>query len=225
MQFDIRNKPDFASLHVVLDDGEKVVTESGAMMGMSPDLKMDTNMQGGLLGAAKRALGGESIFLNTYTGTGPGQRLDVAPSMPGDMEHIHLDNRAVMVQKGSFCASTPGVSVDTKWGGAKTFFGGEGLLMLKCHGAGELWVSSYGAIHAVDVTGTYTVDTGHIVAFEDSLTFNVRKVGGVKSLFFSGEGLVCEFSGTGRLWFQTRNAPSLASFLHPFRRVKPKAKG
>ena len=127
-----------------------------------------------------------------------------------------------MVQRGSFCASTTGVTVDTKWGGAKTFFGGEGLLMLKCHGAGDLWVSSYGAIHAVDVKETYTVDTGHIVAFEESLTFTVRKVGGMKSLFFSGEGLVCEFSGTGRLWVQTRNAPALASFLHPFRRVKPK---
>ena len=176
---------------------------------------MDTNMKGGLLGAAKRALGGESIFLNTYTSTGAGQRLDIAPAMPGDMEHIHLDGRSVMVQRGSFCACTPGVTVDTKWGGAKTFFGGEGLLMLKCHGTGELWVSSYGAIHAVDVKDTYTVDTGHIVAFEDSLTFNVRKVGGMKSLFFSGEGLVCEFSGTGRLWIQTRNPQEYGQALGP----------
>jgi uncharacterized protein (AIM24 family) len=83
-------------------------------------------------------------------------------------------------------------------------------------------MSTYGAIHAVDVTGTYTVDTSHIVAFEDSLTFHVRSIGGMKSLFLSKEGLVCQFSGTGRLWLQTRSAPSLASFLHPFRRVKPK---
>ncbi|MDP6932725.1 MAG: TIGR00266 family protein, partial [Myxococcota bacterium] len=224
MQFEIRNKPDFASLHVVLDSGEQVVTEAGAMMGMNPELEMKTNMQGGLLGAAKRALGGESVFLNTYTATGAAQRLDIAPSAPGDMEHIAMEGGAVMVQSGSYCASTPGVTVDTKWGGARTFFGGEGLLMLRCHGSGELWISSYGAIHAVDVRGTYTVDTGHIAAFEESLTFKVRKVGGMKSLFLSGEGLVCEFTGNGRLWFQTRNAPALASFLHPFRRIKPKKK-
>ncbi len=225
MDFEIRNKPDFASLHVRLDSGEQVVTEAGAMMGMSPELEMKTNMQGGLMGAAKRALGGESVFLNTYTATAAAQRLDVAPSSPGDLEHIQLQTSAVMVQSGSYCANTPGVTVDTKWGGAKTFFGGEGLLMLRCHGSGDLWISSYGAIHAVDVSGSYTVDTGHIAAFEESLSFKVRKVGGMKSLFLSGEGLVCEFTGQGRLWFQTRNAPALASFLHPFRRIKPKKKG
>ena len=90
MEHSIRNKPDFASVHLVLDQGEQVVTEAGAMMGMSTDLKMETNMKGGLLGAAKRALGGESVFLNTYTATSDGQRLDVASAAPGDIEHLSL---------------------------------------------------------------------------------------------------------------------------------------
>jgi uncharacterized protein (TIGR00266 family) len=222
MKHEIRNKPDFASLHIVLGSGEQVVTEAGAMMGMSPGLEMKSNMQGGLLAAAKRAIGGESVFLNTYTATADSQRLDIAPAAPGDMVHIPLSARAVMVQSGSYCASTTGVTVDAKWGGAKTFFGGEGLVMLRCSGQGDLWISSYGAIHAVQVDGSYTVDTGHIVAFEEGLQFSVRKEGSMKSLFFSSEGLVCEFSGKGTLWFQTRNADALASFLHPFRRVKPK---
>lgn len=220
MQTEIRNGPDYASLHVTLDKGEQIVTEAGAMMGMSGGLTMETNMKGGLLGAAKRALGGESVFLNTYTATADGERLDVAPASPGDMKHIALDGSAVMVQSGSYCASTPEVQVDSKWGGAKSFFAGEGLVMLRCHGKGDLWIASYGAIHQIDVDGGYVVDTSHIVAFEDSLTYKVRSVGSVKSLFFSGEGRVCEFQGTGRLWFQTRNVPSLAAFLHPFRRVK-----
>ncbi len=222
MQFELRNKPDYTSLHLVLNTGDQVITEAGAMMGMTPGIKLETNMQGGLLGAAKRALGGESLFLNTYTGTAAGQRLDLAPSAPGDMEHVAMNGRTVMVQSGSFCACTPGVTVDTKWGGAKTFFGGEGLFMLRCSGQGDLWMATYGAIRAVDVTGGYTVDTSHIVAFEDTLSYQVRSVGGMKSLFLSKEGLVCQFSGTGRLWIQTRSAPALASFLHPFRRVKPK---
>ncbi len=221
MQAELRNKPDYTSLHIVLASGEKVVTEAGAMMGMSPGLKLETNMQGGLLGAAKRALGGESIFLNTYTATADGQRLDLAPSTPGDMEAVIMDGRTVMVQSGSFCACTPGVTVDTKWGGAKSFFGGEGLFMLKASGQGTLWMATYGAIHIVDVSGAYTVDTSHIVAFEDTLSFKVRSLG-LKSLFLSKEGLVCQFEGTGRLWLQTRSAGALASFLHPFRRVKPK---
>lgn len=222
MQHEIRNKPDYASLHVVLDQGEQVVTETGAMMGMSPKLKLESNMKGGLLGAAKRALGGESVFLNTYTATEAGQRLDLAPSAPGDLEHITLSDSAVMVQRGSYCACTPGVTIDAKWGGAKSFFAGEGLIMLKCHGSGDLWISSYGAIHCEEVDGTYIVDTTHIVAFDESLTYDVRSVGGMKSLFLSGEGRVCHFSGRGRVWFQTRSAPSLASFLHPFRRIRAK---
>jgi uncharacterized protein (TIGR00266 family) len=223
MDFEIRNKPDFACLKVMLANGDKVVTETGAMMGMSVGLKMETNMQGGLFAAAKRALGGESVFLNTYTATADGQRLDVAPSAPGDMEHIALNNSSVIVQRGSFCACTPGVTVDSKWQGAKGFFAGESAIMLNCHGTGDLWISSYGAIHPVDVKGTYIVDTSHIVAFESTLTYKVRSVGGVKSLFFSSEGMVCEFTGHGKLWFQTRSAPNLAAFLHPFRRVKPKS--
>ena len=220
MDHEIKAKPDFASLTVMLDNGEQVVTEAGAMMGMSGQLKMETNMKGGLLGAAKRALGGESIFMNTYTADADGQRIDIAPSAPGDIHHEELNGNTLFVQSGSYLASGTGVEVDSKWGGAKTFFGGEGLFMLKISGTGPVWISSYGAIHEVHVSDTYVVDTGHIVGFEDTLTFNVKKVGGLKSLFFSGEGLVCEFSGQGRLWIQTRNAPSLAGFLHPFRPEK-----
>jgi uncharacterized protein (TIGR00266 family) len=183
---------------------------------------METNMKGGLMAGIMRAAGGESFFQNTYTGTGVGQRLDLAPAAPGDMEHVSLDNATVVVQRGSYVASTPGITVDAKWEGAKGFFSGESMVMLSCSGVGDLWFGSYGAIHCEEVDGTYVVDTGHIVAFDKSLTYRVRSSGGMKSLFFSGEGLVCEFSGRGRVWFQTRNAPTLAEFLHPFRRVKPK---
>jgi uncharacterized protein (TIGR00266 family) len=222
MQHEIRNKPDFASLHLTLDSGEQVVTEAGAMMGMTGGLTMETNMKGGLGGAFKRALGGESLFLNTYTSGGDGEQLDLAPSSPGDIVHLEMTGNAVMMQSGAYMASTTGVEVDSKWQGAKGFFSGEGLFLLRCSGTGDLWCSSYGAIHAVQVSGSYIVDTSHIVGFDEGLNYSIRKSGGLKSLFLSGEGLVCEFTGTGRLWLQTRNAPALASFLHPFRPVKSK---
>lgn len=222
MQFELKHKPDYTSLMMMLNTGEQLVTETGAMMGMDPALKMETNMKGGILGAAKRALGGESVFMNTYTATADGQRIDVAPSQPGDMEHVQLQGNALMVQKGSYCACTPGIEVSAKWGGAKSFFAGEGLIMLKCSGTGELFLSSYGAIKMVQVQGSYVVDTSHIVAFDEGLQYNVNAVGGAKSTFLSGEGLVCTFNGNGRVWLQTRAPGPLATFLHPFRRVKPK---
>jgi len=223
MQHEIRNKPDFASLHITFASGEAVVTESGAMMGMSSELQMETSMKGGLMAAAKRAMSGESLFMNTYTASADGQRLDVAPAQPGDMEHIALDgSKAIIVQRGSYVASTPGVVIDSKWAGWSGMKAREGLVMLHISGQGDLWIGSFGAIHLEECNGSYVVDNSHIVAFDESLTFKVRSVGGLKSLFMSGEGRVCEFSGTGRIWLQTRSAPTLAEFLHPFRRVKPK---
>jgi uncharacterized protein (TIGR00266 family) len=184
---------------------------------------MKTQMQGGLLAAAKRKmLGGESIFQNTFTATAPAQRLYVAPGPEGDVELIQCDGQTpVFLSSGAFLASTPSVELDTKWGGAKGFFSGAGLFLLKAQGAGPLFFAAYGGIHAVDVgPAGYVCDTSHIVGFTAGLNYEVTRVGGLKSLLFSGEGLVCRFHGQGRLWISTRNPGSLAGFLHPFRRVK-----
>jgi uncharacterized protein (TIGR00266 family) len=225
MRAEIRNRPDYASLHLVLDRGEKVVTEAGAMMGMGTALELETSMRGGLLGAASRLVGGESIFLNTYTAREDGQRLDVAPAAPGDIVQVELAGLAVMVQSGSFLCATPGVTVDSKWAGFQSFFAGEGPVMLRCAGVGTLWMSSYGAIELIDAQDGFVVDTSHIVAFDESLSYEVTKVGSIKSLLLSSEGLVCRFHGRGRLWIQSRSAPTLAAFLHPFRRFKREDSG
>ncbi|HJN17906.1 MAG TPA: TIGR00266 family protein, partial [Armatimonadota bacterium] len=110
-----------------------------------------------------------------------------------------------------------GIEVDTSWAGAKGFFGGEGLFLLKCTGTGDLFVSSYGAIHEVTLEAgqQYKVDTGHIVAFEESVTYAVEKVGGWKSTILSGEGLVSTYTGPGRVYMQTRNIDALVAFIAP----------
>ena len=224
MLAEIRNKPDFASVHLVLGASEQVITEPGAMMGMHPGLKLESNLKGGLLAAASRALLGESVILNTYTATADGQRLDLAPAQPGDVEAVALDgSTSLILQKGGFLASTPGISLEAKFDGAKGWFAGESVLMIRATGAGTIWISSYGAISQVDVNGEYDVDTGHLVAFDDTLRWNLQRVGGLKASLLSGEGVVCRFSGRGRLWFQTRSPSALASFLNPFRKIKPKS--
>jgi uncharacterized protein (TIGR00266 family) len=122
-----------------------------------------------------------------------------------------------LVQSGSYVASSEGVSVDTKWGGAKTFFAREGLILLKVSGTGTLLLSSYGAIHEVDLGPGqgYTVDTGHLVAFTEGVGFNVRRVGGLKSTLFSGEGLVVDLTGPGKVFMQTRSEDAFLSWLVP----------
>ena len=98
----------------------------------------------------------------------------------------------------------------------KGFFSGQRLFLIRASGTGDLWFNTFGALVPVDVDGEYVVDTGHIVAFTEGLDYRVASVGGYKSLFFSGEGLVCRFSGRGRVWIQTRRIGAFASWVFPF---------
>lgn len=217
MQVDIRYKPSYSLAIVDLAAGESVIAEGGAMVSMSANVGVETSMRGGLAGALKRkVLGGESFFVNTFTASGGAGEITFAPSLPGDLQVREMNGETFFLQSGSYIAAPSTVSVDTQWGGAKTFFGSEGLFLLKAQGQGPLIFSSYGAIHEVELTGQpYIVDTGHIVGFTSSLNFNVRRVGGWKSTVLSGEGLVCEFTGTGKLFLQTRSSQAFLSWLLP----------
>ncbi len=141
------------------------------------------------------------------------QVLDSSP----DVVVLDLHDETLMVQSGSYVASSEGIDVDTSWGGAKTFFGSEGLIMLRVTGRGTLIVSSYGAIHPMELAAgeKYIVDSGHLVTFEDRLDFRVRKVAGWKSTLFSGEGLVVDLTGPGKLSLQTRSEDAFLSWLIP----------
>jgi uncharacterized protein (TIGR00266 family) len=224
MQHVIVQKPDFAMIRVIFEQpGEELLVESRAMVAKDTALSMKTQMRGGLLSAAKRKLlGGESLFQNTFAATAPGQALYLAPSPEGDVEVVEcLPGAPVFLSSGAFLASSPSVVLDTRWGGAKGFFSGAGLFLLKAEGMGPLFFAAYGGIHAVDVgPAGYVCDTNHIVGFTTGLDYQISKVGGLKGLFLSGEGLVCRFHGQGRLWLSTRSPGSLASFVEPFRRVK-----
>jgi uncharacterized protein (TIGR00266 family) len=224
MRYEVLDAPDFGLLKVTFSQAsERIVAESGAMVAMSSGVKVQTAVRGGLLAAAKRKmLGGESIFQNTFTSGAPGETLFLAPPPEGDVKVMELGpGQEFFLQSGAYLAHFgDAMTLDTKWGGVKAFFGGLGFFMLRVVGPGTLIYSAYGAVHEVDVTTSYTCDTGHIVGFAPELKYQIRKFGGFKSLLFSGEGLVCEFTGRGRLLLQTRNPTSLASFLHPYRPVQ-----
>jgi uncharacterized protein (TIGR00266 family) len=218
----ILNRPDFAFLYVQIPANQMLRVESSAMATMTPNLKMKTKLKGGL----GRFVTGESIFTNEFTAQGADGEIGIAPSTPGDMEHVRLKGQTLYLQNSAFVAATPGVNVESKWQGlAKGFFSGESLFLIRCSGDGDLWFNTYGAMIPIDVNGTYVVDTSYMVAFTDGLQYQVGSVGGYKSLFLSGEGLVCRFTGQGRVWVQTRQAPALASWVHPFRPVKQRNSG
>lgn len=218
MQVEILYRPSYSAARVVLERNEQIQVESGAMVGMSPDIEMETEAKGGFLKSISRSMfGGESFFMNTYTGVADGDSILLAPPLPGDVAVIEMHGETLLVQSGSYLASTQGINIDTKWSGAKTFFGSEGLIMLKVSGTGTLIVSSYGAIHPMELEAgrKYVVDSGHLVSFEERIGFKVKKVAGWKSTLFSGEGLVVELTGPGKLNLQSRSQDSFLSWLIP----------
>ena len=224
--YEITQRPDFALINVNLETGQKIFAEPGAMASMTPNINMKAGFKGGFKATMGRAFGGESIIMNTFTAeNGPGEII-FAPGCPGDALHYHLDNNSLMMQRGAFVAHGDGVELTGKWQGAKGFFSGEGLVLLRAHGQGDIFFNSYGAIIEIDVAGDYIVDTSYIVAFEDTLDYTVSVVPGmrmggkIKSFFFGGEGLVCRFTGQGKVWAQTRAVSTFLSWINPFRPTK-----
>ncbi len=218
MRTDINFSPAFAMATLHLDPGESVKAEAGAMMAMSPNVEIATSTQGGIMKGLRRSvLGGESFFMNTFTATGPDAHVIVAPALPGDIIMWPITGKTVYLQSGSYLASPESIDIDSKWGGAKTFFSKEGLFMLKCTGTGDLVVSSYGAVHAVDLAPgqSYTVDTGHMVGWEDGVGYEVAKAGSWKSTLFGGEGLVVKLTGPGRVYIQTRSPSDFIDWIVP----------
>ena len=217
--FNIEGQPDYAFLTVQIPADQKLKVEASAMATMDTNITMKTKAKGGL----GRLLTSESIFINEFTAeAGPGE-IGIAPGAPGDIGHIHLQGETVFLQNSAFVASGMDVEIETKWQGlTKGFFSGESLFLIRCSGQGDLWFNTYGGMIELDVEDDYVVDTGNIVAFTEGLDYKITKVGGYKSLFFSGEGFVCRFSGKGKVWIQTRTVQALTSWLHPFRPVKKK---
>lgn len=217
MQTEIKFSPSFAMANVTLSPGEQIKAEAGVMIAKSPSVEIATSTQGGFLKGLRRSLGGESFFMNTFTAGPEGGEVAFAPPLPGDIVAWNLSGQTIYLQSGSYLASAARVDVDAKWGGAKTFFSGEGLVMLKVSGHGELLVSSYGAIESRELRPgeTHTVDTGHMVAWSDTVQYNVRKVGNWKSTMLSGEGLVVDLTGPGMIYLQTRSQHAFLSWLLP----------
>lgn len=233
MRYEIGYQPSYALAVVNLEPGEEIRAEAGAMVSMSADLaleaKMNTGDQGGgmLKGAfnalKKTVLGGESFFVTTVRATDKPGEVTLAPSTPGDIVALEMNGRGLLVQGGSYLASSQGVKVDTKWGGLKGLIGGEGLFFLHISGQGTLFLSSFGGIHKKQLAPgeRYVVDSGHMVAYEEGIQMTTRMAGNQGGFLkrainsaTTGEGLVMEFTGPGTVMIQTRNPEAFSSWIY-----------
>jgi uncharacterized protein (TIGR00266 family) len=216
MNLAIRHNPSFAVVRAQFSAGEEIRIESGAMMAMSAGVSLESKMEGGLKkGLMRSVLGGESLFITKLTAAQEGDWVDAAARLPGDIAVLDVDG-SLNLTRGAWLLSSAGVEIDTKWGGFKNLVGGEGGFLVHASGSGQVVASCYGALEVYEVAAgeQLVLDSGHLVAYEQSLTLTTRKAtSGLMQTLKSGEGLVFEFTGPGRVWAQTRNPSELVSWL------------
>jgi uncharacterized protein (TIGR00266 family) len=218
MEIATRHTPAYGVARLTLGPNESVRAESGAMMAMSAGVELAAKAEGGVMKSLKRAaLGGESFFVSTYTAPAQGGFVDVAARLPGDISTYTVGSgQALFISKGSWIANEQSVQINTQWGGFKNMFGSEGGFVIRAEGAGQVVFACYGALEvwSLEAGQGITLDTGHMVAYEESVQMSIRKAtGGLVQTFKSGEGLVFEFQGPGRVWTQTRNPNELLGWI------------
>ncbi len=225
MEVELMHQPGNSAARMIIPAGETVTAEAGAMISMSSDVQIETTThkrgKGGVMKALRRILSGESMFLNHFTPGANGGEVIVAATLAGDMMVYDLDDEELVVQSGSFVACEEQLDVDMNWQGFKSLLSGESVFWLRIRGTGKVVLSSFGAIYQLSVDSEQIVDTGHIVAFNETLDFTISKAG--KSWLQSilgGEGFVCRFNGRGTVWCQSHNASSFGRNLGPM--LKPR---
>jgi uncharacterized protein (TIGR00266 family) len=225
-RYEITHGPTFSLLKLDIGPDEVLVAEAGTMVARSSDLDMDVKLNAGrnpgLFGKLKtlfiallrKFIGGETFFVNHFHGVGGGW-VWLAPTMSGAIRHIQLaEGESMIFSAGAYLASAGGIDLKIRFGGLRALFAKEGAFFIETVGPGDIWITSYGAIDEVQCSGSYVVDTGHIVGFDSSLNFKIRSPGGGALGFLaSGEGLVCEFEGNGRILIQSRNVGALVQWL------------
>jgi len=218
MDIELLHRPGNTAAKITLQEGEVCTTESGAMIAMSGNMDITTSThkkgKGGILKAIKRMVAGESLFLNHFEPKGGSGELWLGTALAGDMVSLTLDNENLIVQGSSFLACEEGIDIDLGWQGFKSILSGESVFWVNLKGQGKIVLSSFGAIYPIEVDGDYIVDTGHIVAFNETLDFSITKAGSswLHSII-GGEGLVCKFSGKGTVWCQSHNPVSFGKAI------------
>jgi uncharacterized protein (TIGR00266 family) len=212
----------FPMVRVSLAAGESIKAESGAMVGASPTIDVESKMEGGFLGALSRKLltGEKFFFQRLRAARGAGEVL-LAPTVPGEIVLFDLDGvNEYWVQKDGFLAGAESVKIESKVQSlSRGLLGGEGFFILRVGGHGQLILNSFGAIHKIELRPDeeYIVDNAHLVAWSATTTYSIERASsGWVSSFTSGEGFVCRFRGPGVVFIQSRNPGGFGNWIRQF---------
>ncbi len=219
MQYELKGG-NFPVVICQLENQEKMITEKGSMVWMSPNMEMETS-GGGLGKMFSKAFSGESMFQNIYTANGPGM-IAFGSSFPGKILPLEVGaGREYILQKTAFLASEAGVQLsihfNKKMGAG--FFGGEGFIMQKLSGHGVAFVEVDGEMveYTLRAGEKMIVDTGNVLGFESGVSIDIQQVKGLKNKLLGGEGFFnTVLTGPGKIWLQTMPVSGVASAIQPF---------
>ena len=203
-----------------LQKGEQVYTESGGMSWMTPNIKMETNTNGGLMKGLGRALAGESLFMNIYTAERDGAEISFSSSFPGKILEFDLSQgETIIAQKKAFlCAeSSVDISMHFRKKLGAGFFGGEGFIMQKITGPGKVYLEIDGELVKKELQAgeKLKVDNGYVAAMTQGVDLDIETVPGLKNMVFGGEGLfLTTVKGPGTVYLQSMPISKLASMLY-----------
>lgn len=204
-----------------LERGEKLKSQSGAMKWMTPGIDMNTGMAGGLAGAFKRKMAGESAFLNYFTAQDDGEKIAFGHTFPGHIIPVDVSSESIICQKRAFLCSTEHVDLSIAFQrrlGAG-FFGGEGFVMQKISGSGMAFLEIDGECVEMQLEAgeSLKVETGAVGMFQESVRYNIERVKGFTNVLFGGEGLfLTTLTGPGRIWLQTMPIQSMVGEMSSY---------
>jgi uncharacterized protein (TIGR00266 family) len=221
LEFEILEKPTFSYIRIHLKTGQSVQCERGTMIFFDPQLEITTRKASkGIFKSLKRTFAGETFFLNEFYAKDNGY-VGLAPPFAGDIMHIPIEEGEIWkLFSGVFVASSKNIETETRWIGLKkAFFSGESAFTLNCKaldGPADVFVGANGAFYEIQLEDNqvFNCDNGHLVAMESSVAMDIKKVGGWKTTLLSGEGVITQLTGPGRVIMQSRNPREFAMWLY-----------
>lgn len=221
VNFSIESEPFYSSLIINLKPNQSLLVEASQVTAMDSSIVFIANLQDGLLKNLTNFLGKEILFINQFSAEEKPGKIFLSPGLSGNIHHYYLTPKTgILLQSSCFIACMPTVQIDIKFSGMADFFSNESTCLLRMVGGGDLWFSSYGGILEISVKDHFLVNTGYIVAFEETLNYEVQAIAELainhpRTKYYGGQGLVCRFEGEGKVWIQLRQANSFLNFLEP----------
>ncbi len=218
IRYAINCHPLYSTLELILKPNQIAFVNANLVTAMDGSILFVNKLRGGLLDVLRKAIGSDVLFLNQFTADQSIGHLHLSPALPGVVCHHFLTTeKGIYLRADNFMACQPTVTIDTNFASMKHFYNDTQSFLLRLVGEGDLWFSLYGGLVEIPIDGSLFYNPDYIVAFEDTLDYEIIKQEGLstdklRGDIWGGRGRLCRFTGQGKLWLQSRQANSFLNY-------------